>query len=110
MGVEQVASFAAMAAKAPPQVQSLNQLKVGDRTLVVDAGAFIHKQALPTDPTVALVTTSGVLKEVRDPASRLHVALLPQALQTRVPTADATRFVRDFANKTGDGGFLVPVS
>lgn len=105
-------SFAEMAAKNvvdhsnSTPIHSLNQLRSGERILVVDAGAFIHKQALPTDDSVSLLTTSGVLKEVRDPSSRLHVALLPQTLKERVPTADSIRFVREFATKTGDGGFL----
>ena len=76
-----------------------------DTFVIVDAGAFIHKQRLDTLES-KLYTTSGILKEVRDPASRRHVSIMPANVIEKVPTVEDIRIVRDFATKSGDVGFL----
>jgi RNA-binding protein NOB1 len=75
------------------------------KIVVVDAGALIHKQRLD-ELDCKLYTTSGILKEVRDPASRQHVQLMPAKISEKVPTVEDIKIVRDFATKSGDIGFL----
>ena len=75
------------------------------QVVVVDAGALIHKQRLD-ELTAKLYTTSGIMREVRDPASRRFVSLLPAQIAEKAPTAEDIKVVRDFATKSGDVGFL----
>ena len=73
--------------------------------VVVDAGALIHKQRLD-ELDSKLYTTSGIIREVRDPSSRQHIQLLPTKIVEKVPTVEDMKSVRDFATKSGDIGFL----
>jgi hypothetical protein len=68
-----------------------------ERFCVVDANALIRR--VPLDPYVtrhgcALVTTASVLREIRDPGTRAHLAALPFPLVARDPAPEAMAAVQ----------------
>ncbi|KAI5302324.1 snoRNP complex protein [Ascosphaera pollenicola] len=79
-------------------------------SIVLDAGPII-KNNPPVSTLLKqaseLITTSSVLSEIRDPATRTRIEtqLLPFVTQ-RTPKPASWRFVSEFARKTGDRGVL----
>eukprot|EP00397_Hematodinium_sp_SG-2012_P036189 GEMP01039037.1.p1 GENE.GEMP01039037.1~~GEMP01039037.1.p1 ORF type:complete len:480 (+),score=104.83 GEMP01039037.1:24-1442(+) len=76
-----------------------------ERQVVVDAGAAIRLKQLDRFGK-ELFTTSGILSEVREKTARMMLSYLPCELKVKQPTAQDVAFVRAFAKKTGDLGFL----
>merc|ERR1719436_182188 len=76
-----------------------------ERTVVIDACAAINLQRLERLGS-ELVTTSGVLAEVRDENARALLPTLPQELKVREPLPQDVAFVKQFAKETGDLGTL----
>lgn len=79
--------------------------KVVERKVVVDAGAAIKLQRIEKLGN-AFYTTAGVLREIKDRQARLHLFTLPFEIQLKEPHAADVAFVKKFAWKTGDLGFL----
>lgn len=77
------------------------------RYVVIDAGPAIRLKQLDKFGS-NLYTTSGVLSEVREKQARTMLSYLPCDLKVRLPTPQDIAFVRSFARKTGDLGFLSP--
>lgn len=74
------------------------------RIAVLDANALITGEGLLNLLRFAdkAVTTSEVLKEVRDKKSRQAMASLPFSIETREPSDESTKAVTKFARATGD--------
>lgn len=83
----------------------LEQGKLNDRQVVVDAGAVIKLQRLERFGG-QLFTTSGVLAEVRDENARALLKTLPKEIRIREPLPQDIAYAKQFAKATGDLGFL----
>lgn len=82
-----------------------NDEEIAKRTVVVDAGAVIRGVRLERVGG-KLVTTPGVLAEIRDRQARANLITLPVDIETRAPMPEALNFIKRFAKETGDLGFL----
>ena len=71
------------------------------RHLVVDAGAII-KQVPLHELADNLWTVPDVIGEIKDRRARHVLDSLPKKLQQREPSAEALKFIVNFARKTGD--------
>lgn len=74
--------------------------------LILDANALIKGMDNFTSLADAFVTTSNVVAEIRDKASRDLVQRLPHALVILDPTPESIREVVQMAERTGDLGVL----
>ncbi|KAL2602960.1 hypothetical protein R1flu_017270 [Riccia fluitans] len=84
-----------------PDIQSLLSTD-GLKTVVVDANAIIGGGVRLARIADQLFTVREVLAEVRDPASRFHLATLPVEIKCLEPSEDALTKVAQFARATGD--------
>eukprot|EP00914_Ancora_sagittata_P020441 GHVO01040390.1.p1 GENE.GHVO01040390.1~~GHVO01040390.1.p1 ORF type:complete len:372 (-),score=73.12 GHVO01040390.1:114-1229(-) len=78
-------------------------------TIIVDTAAFLrlknYSLADGKEDDI-FVTTSGVVREIRDESSRKNIALLLEVPQIRESSETDFNFVKAFATKTGDIGSL----
>lgn len=69
--------------------------------LVVDSGPLIRGCKVERIGE-KIVTVPGVVSEIRDPAARQRLSVLPYELEQRNPTEASMKFVTEFAKLTGD--------
>jgi len=69
--------------------------------LVVDSGPLIKGCKIERIGE-KIVTVPGVVSEIRDPATRQRLSVLPYDLEQRSPTEASMKFVTEFAKLTGD--------
>ncbi|KAG6548360.1 hypothetical protein Mapa_010139 [Marchantia paleacea] len=74
----------------------------GLKTVVVDANAIIGGGIRLSGMADQFFTIKEVLQEVRDPASRFHLATLPVTINCLEPSEEALAKVVRFARATGD--------
>ena len=91
----------ANASLSPSVTAPADASRANQRYAVVDTNAIIKGMRLEALGAQA-VTTSDVLKEVRDSASRHVLETLPFGITVREPEEDALAAVRRFAKLTGD--------
>lgn len=94
----------AKAAEASPEAESVAaavRFVGGADTLVVDAGPMIRQTAVWT-MSEDLVSTQGVLDELRDEATREWLSRAPSKVVPRAPSAAAIRAASEAARRTGD--------
>ena len=74
------------------------------KTIVVDTNGFIKYPIELTNlsQTNQLITTSGVISEIKDKTTRENVSLRFPNLQILKPTKESMEFIAEFAKKTGD--------
>ncbi|KAH8890137.1 D-site 20S pre-rRNA nuclease [Thozetella sp. PMI_491] len=90
------------ASAALPTTPALDK-KVG--ALVLDSGGLIKNEiAISTliSQTEELYTIPAVIQELKDEATRARIQPLMPFLKLRNPRPDSSKFISDFARKTGD--------
>ncbi|XP_038068009.1 RNA-binding protein NOB1-like [Patiria miniata] len=69
--------------------------------VVVDTVAFFKNIQLQ-DIAENVYTTQGVVREIKDAATRQRLAVLPYDLKYRDPSPECLQIISDFSKKTGD--------
>ncbi|ESO03424.1 hypothetical protein HELRODRAFT_192032 [Helobdella robusta] len=78
-----------------------NNITRGVLHLVVDSAGFIRNAPLK-DLGENIYTIQEVVSEIKDPATRMRLQVLPYDLNFRCPSHDSIKAVTDFSKKTGD--------
>jgi rRNA maturation endonuclease Nob1 len=67
-----------------------------------DQNFLIFKQKIKKDLADTVYCVSAVIDEIRDENTRASLQILPYEFKLKEPTSDASKFVANFARKTGD--------